>query len=154
MGCSTHLLGNVGDDIHGEKVRGLCKSSSIYLHEILTHQPTITKMRFVDNTYNHQLLRADFEKTVELSITQKESILTTLNELRPAYLVVADYNKGVLCEILIEGINKMDIKILLDTKSNKLHLFENIYLLKPNFKEFKEIIGKDIANTDVEIEKY
>ncbi|MBP7847631.1 hypothetical protein KA013_00190 [Patescibacteria group bacterium] len=60
----------------------------------------------------------------------------------------------MLDDELITQLNDLSVKIFLDTKSFKIKQFKNIYLLKPNFGEFQEIIGKKIKNTDLEIESH
>lgn len=154
MGAPTYLLGQVGDDLHAPLITQLCTNYGINLMPYTTTQPTITKTRFVETTYNQQLLRADFEEKIILSNQQQADIIATIERLQPDYLIIADYNKWVISDELIEHLNMLSVKILLDTKSYKIRQFKNIFLLKPNFKEFQEIIGQQIANTDEAIESH
>ena len=39
-------------------------------------------------------------------------------------------------------------KFLVDTKPAHIDMFQGAYLIKPNFKEFSQMIGKDIPNED------
>jgi len=44
---------------------------------------------------------------------------------------------------------------LVDTKPNNLHFFENVYLVKPNLKEFRKMIGnEELPNTDEAIKQH
>lgn len=56
-----------------------------------------------------------------------------------AYVVLSDYNKGVLDESrrIIEHINKFGCKIIVDPKTHATH-YEGAWLVKPNEKEFQE----------------
>ena len=56
-----------------------------------------------------------------------------------AYVVLSDYNKGVLDESrrIIEHINKFGCKIIVDPKTHA-HCYEGAWLVKPNEKEFQE----------------
>lgn len=153
MGCQTVLIWPIGDDVHGEIVRSLCSKYHIELIDFPTVQPTITKTRFVETTYNQQLLRADFEEKIVFTQEQKKTIIGTIRDIHPAYTIAADYNKGVLSDELISALGEVDTKLFVDTKSYKIRNYRNMFLLKPNFKEFREIIGASIPNTDQEIEK-
>lgn len=55
------------------------------------------------------------------------------------YVVLSDYNKGVLDESrrIIEHINKFGCKIIVDPKEHASH-YEGAWLVKPNEKEFQE----------------
>jgi D-beta-D-heptose 7-phosphate kinase/D-beta-D-heptose 1-phosphate adenosyltransferase len=43
---------------------------------------------------------------------------------------------------------------LVDSKPKNVELFVDTFLVKPNFKEFCEMIWKNIENSDEQIEKY
>lgn len=60
----------------------------------------------------------------------------------------------MISEKLIKELKKSNIKILVDAKPKNVEFFRDVYLVKPNFKEFCQMIGNDIENTDEEIEKY
>ena len=48
-----------------------------------------------------------------------------------------------------------DAKIFVDTKPNNLKYFENVYLIKPNLKEFRQMIGnEELPNTDEAIKEH
>lgn len=152
MGTEVVLMGHIGNDVHGQIVTDLCHTYKIKLYTFPTLQPTITKTRFVETTYNQQLLRADFEEKIMLDAEQQANIMELLNQIEPVYTIAADYNKGVLSDELIEQLGTFPTHLLVDTKSYKIQNYHNIFLLKPNFKELQEIIWKQLANTDEEIE--
>jgi rfaE bifunctional protein kinase chain/domain len=154
MGNKTLLIGQLWNDTNWSLIQHLCKQYDIQTHIFHTPQPTITKTRFVETTYNQQLLRADFEEKIYLSPQQEESIIATIQQTNAEYIIVADYNKWVISDTLIEQLNRLPHKILLDTKSYKIEQFTNIFLLKPNFKELQEIIWYLIENTDEDIESH
>ena len=55
------------------------------------------------------------------------------------YVVLSDYNKGVLDESrrIIEHLNKFGCKVIVDPKTHATH-YEGAWLVKPNEKEFQE----------------
>lgn len=154
MGNKTLLIGQLWNDTNWSLIQHLCKQYDIQTHIFHTPQPTITKTRFVETTYNQQLLRADFEEKIVMSPQQEQSIIATIQQTNAEYIIVADYNKWVISDTLIEQLNRLPHKILLDTKSYKIEQFTNIFLLKPNFKELQEIIWYRIDNTDEAIETH
>lgn len=154
MGTETLLIGQLWNDTHASSIKDLCSQCAIQTHIFHTAQPTITKTRFVETTYNQQLLRADFEEKICLRAEQEAWIIATIQQTNAEYIIVADYNKWVISDTLIEQLNRLPHKILLDTKSYKIEQFTNIYLLKPNFKELQEIIWYSIENTDEAIESH
>ncbi len=154
MGSKTVLFGNVGNDDEGFFIHELTKQSKIELVQTLTEQPTITKTRFVERTYNQQLLRVDREEPIVLTEEQETNIIKKLKQLEPKYLVISDYNKWMLSKTLIDQLSDLSFPLLVDTKPEKVAMYTNMFLLKPNFKEFKSMVGKEISNTNQDIEKY
>jgi len=122
---------------------------------------TIVKQRFVENTYHQQLLRVDYEK-IEISEDEtrrlSEDILELIKNLKPEIIVVSDYNKWIVYKNWIDNLKNFakenDILLLADSKPKNYEFFKDFYLIKPNFKEFCEIIWKQIENKDKDIEKY
>ena len=154
LGCQTVLIGHRWHDDHGDIISQLCHDFNIKLVALHTAQPTIVKRRYVETTYNQQLLRADIEQPIILSNSQEKEIICQVRDFNPEFVVISDYNKWVVSESLVQQLEKLAIKLLVDTKPQHLWMFKHIFLLKPNFKEFKEMIGEDITNTDDKIEKY
>lgn len=116
------------------------------------------KKRVIEQTYNQQLLRIDYEEVVHLDETHIDRALLTLSELKPAYLVISDYKKGVIGENLVMKVKalcaKNGTRILVDTKPKNSEFFSGAYVMKPNFREFSDIMGEDIANDNSEVEIY
>ncbi len=154
MGSETILIGNIGNDSEGAIIEQLTKQHKFELMSIITKQPTITKTRFMESKYKHHLLRVDREEPIVLTLEEETAIVNKLKELKPKYLVVSDYNKGVLSETLIDQIWELPLQLLVDTKPGKVGMYKNMFLLKPNFEEFEKMVGKVIENTNEEIEKY
>lgn len=151
--CETVLIGHLWDDAHGEIIQSLCTSYTIKTHYFITEQPTITKTRFVETTYNQQLLRADFELPIQFTDEEQRAICTLLHDMHAEFTIAADYNKGTITDMIMQKLGSIETKLFVDTKSYKIRDYKNIFLLKPNFKELREITGETIANTDTDIER-
>jgi D-beta-D-heptose 7-phosphate kinase/D-beta-D-heptose 1-phosphate adenosyltransferase len=82
-----------------------------------------------------------------------------LEEIKPELILISDYDKWIITHESVETVknyaNENNIKILVDIKPKNLELFYDVYLVKPNFKEFCEMMGTQwIENTEENIAKY
>ncbi len=154
LGETCDLIGMTGRDLHRDIFIKLCKQKNVQFFEILSNFPTITKQRFIENTYKQQLLRVDYEEKMTPTPDDEKFIFKIIENGNYEIVVISDYNKGIITENLIKELKKKNVKILVDSKPKNIEFFKDVYLVKPNFKEFCEMIGKNIENTDVEIEKH
>jgi rfaE bifunctional protein kinase chain/domain len=99
-------------------------------------------------------LRVDYEEKMNLNSKNLDKIISLVKNNNYKYIVISDYNKWIVNLKLINKLKKIDIKLLIDSKPKNVEFFKDTFLVKPNFKEFCEMIWKDIANIDSEIEKY
>lgn len=155
----VELIGILWKDDHGKKFESLCQENSIHLTSIVTGVPTITKQRFIETTYQQQLLRVDYEEKYSLSHQNNEVVIALLEQITPKYIIFSDYNKWIINKELVESVKfyaqKYDAKIFVDTKPNNIKYFEGVYLIKPNLKEFRQMIGnEELPNTEEALQKH
>jgi len=158
------LISIVAKDSNGENFSQLCTEANISLFPLFTGAPTITKTRFVNGQRKSQLLRVDCEVKIPLTDQYIEEMIDILNKRHPEFIVISDYNKGLITWDMVSSLKKFVInkwiKILVDTKPQNLQYFDWVYLIKPNFKEFCEMVGhpwmeeNEEANTDENVELY
>lgn len=146
------LISVIWDDPNGDILEGLCHRTGINFHKIIDGRPTTVKWRFVETTYDQQLLRADREEKHALQQLQQEQTTNKILELNSGILIVSDYDKWMICSEMIERIKSGTFRILVDSKPKNTPLFKGCYLIKPNFKEFAALTWSDIGNTNEEIE--
>ena len=149
----AELIGVLWRDDHGKEFESLCQDNHIHLTSVITWIPTITKQRFVETTYQQQLLRVDYENKYDMSHQDNEIISALLEKDNPQYIVFSDYNKWMINKELVDAVKlyaqENNVKIFVDTKPNNFKYFEGVYLLKPNIKEFRQMIGnEELPNTD------
>lgn len=154
LNWTCDLIWIVWNDKNAEIFTQKCKEKNINFFWQYFDVKTTTKQRFIENTYKQQLLRVDYEDYFNLPDKSVENILEIIKSKVYEIIVISDYNKWIITEKLISEIKKLWIKILVDTKPKNLKLFSDVFLVKPNFKEFSEIIWKDIENDDKEIKKH
>lgn len=157
LGQDNALIGCIGKDIAWNMFIQECHHTGITFTPVYTHFPTIMKQRFIEKTYHQQMLRVDYEEPIVLSDDQKKSVMEVIQSLKPKFLVISDYIKWTidadLVERLVKYADENAISILVDSKPKHMVMFTGVYLIKPNFKEFCEAIGKQIPNEDADVER-
>jgi len=159
LNWSADLIAMIWKDTNGKLFTTICEDENINLLPLYMDAPTITKKRFLDSQYRQQLLRVDYEKKEKISDENINNIKKLLEDINPKYILISDYNKWIVTEKMVNVIKSCSKKIwaiiLADIKPQNLELFKWIYLIKPNFKEFCEMMNiKWIENTDENIGKY
>jgi len=86
----------------------------------------------------HYITRIDNDHITDGKAVLKDILKKDFSEY--AYVILSDYNKGVLDESLkiINHLNEFDCKIIVDPKKHA-NYYEGAWLIKPNHKEFKEL---------------
>lgn len=156
---SVELISLVWTDSNGELFDRICEENNIKVNRLIMDAPTITKTRYLDSQYKQQLLRVDYEEKCDITMEQVNRLESILNDIHPDIILISDYNKWVITPLCMDAIkdyaNENNIKILADIKPQNLELFEWVFLIKPNFKEFRKMIDNPwMENTDEDIEKY
>ena len=152
------LFGIIGDDANGNNFCDLCVQSEVRFFPIVTSRPTITKRRCIETTYHQQLLRIDYESVAPLTDAEETKLLAQIPFDSLKVLVCSDYLKGIFTPSFVSNLliraKENGTLVLVDAKPKTMPLFYGAYLIKPNLKEFSEIMGENITNDDATIEKY
>ena len=98
-----------------------------------TKQPSSIKTRVICD--GHYVTRIDDDKHADSTAVLETIELHDFSEYK--YVILSDYNKGVLDESLaiIEHINKFNCKIIVDPKEYATQ-YKGAWLVKPNYSEF------------------
>ena len=108
---------------------------------------------------NQHVARIDEEDTFSLnqglSKQLEETVLQKINDGSTGAIIFSDYNKGTLTDSLLTEIIKhaknKNIPMFADIKHQRLPVYRNIDVIKPNLKEAAEMSGISIqTETDVE----
>ncbi|MBM37682.1 MAG: bifunctional heptose 7-phosphate kinase/heptose 1-phosphate adenyltransferase [Woeseia sp.] len=141
LGCSTCLIGKVGKDDAGKRLRDILDHKKIDCKFHYTDDyPTITKTRV--QSRGQQLIRFD-EENAE-NIDENEIVGTLKESISCADLVIlSDYGKGTLNNIedMIAVCNDANIPVLIDPKGNNFRRYCGASLLTPNQSEFEAVAG-------------
>jgi len=100
-----------------------------------------TKIRVFSN--NKYIFRVDDEtpKYSKETIKKKEEdLIDNILAEKYDYIVVSDYNKGAITRKVAKTIMSTGSRVIVDCKPNHFKWFKGAYLIKPNEKEFVEMV--------------
>ena len=148
LGAIPHLIGVIGDDEMGEILKDeMLRNGQIIDGLIIDkHRPTTRKTRVISDS--HHLIRIDSESKNDIDKKIEDKVLANLsliiNDIE--FIILQDYNKGVLTKSLIKKIinysEKKNKKILVDPKFENFFEFKKTYIFKPNKKEIEDAFGR------------
>lgn len=159
LNWSAELISLLWTDANWELFDRICEENNIKVHRLIMDGPTITKTRYLDSQYKQQLLRVDYQDKKDIRIEQVNRIANILDEIKPEIIVIADYNLWMVTSLSLDAIKNYaeenNIKILASIRPWHIELFIWIFLIKPDFKQFCEIMDNEwIEDTDEDIAKY
>ena len=132
------LIGRIGNDENGKKIKGILKKKKIALVNLLSKN-TIIKNRFV--TDFGQILRVDKENLVKNSRQDYEKIKNTIKKNNYSGVYVSDYQKGTIDLEVNNIINKnKNYFVFCDPKNKNLEIFKGFDFIKPNLKYVNNFI--------------
>ena len=148
LGSECDLISVIGKDENGnklEKALGDLGIPSVLIRD--SNWETIEKARIIDKKDKRRHCRIDFEEEDYNGVKQThvKEIISNVIGKNYSYIVIPDYNKGMISRELIDELKKTGIPILADTKPNHIDFFKDVYLIKPNRDEVIEMTG--IKNT-------
>jgi len=154
LGCEVVLCSVTGMDDGREMALKLLKKAEIENIELLgdKERSTLIKTRIATN--EQCLIRADEGTCTPISPFTEKKLIAKIEKLYGSCdaVLIADYDKGLLTESVIKALEKI-VKgnrkfIAIDSK--KLKAYKNIKpsLIKPNYKEFLNLVGATDAVTN------
>lgn len=142
LGAKASLLGVVGEDEAGTRVRDLAREAGINACVVADAEaPTTLKMRVLGR--QQQLLRVDFEQGPgPASLARMEDQARQLL-VQHDLLVLSDYAKGSLgqVEALIAAAREAGVPVLVDPKGHQYRRYQGATLITPNRAEMREAVG-------------
>ena len=147
LGGGVNLFGLVGKDAEARQLRALLKEEKVDGSglKVVNDRLTTRKTRVV--AHQQQVVRIDRETkpTEDLRITKRLLNAVEKNIAAADAIIVADYNKGVVTQELIEGLRALclprGIWLSLDPKPSHLLDVSGLSLITPNRSELFELAG-------------
>ena len=143
FGMDVTLVGLTGNDEASEKLSLLLSETNIKYKPIIDPKVRTTmKLRVIDK--NQQLMRIDHEdkNLSNLVLKSLKDIESSMNLFDG--IIISDYDKGMIKPIIkkiLSKANKLGIQTFIDPKGKDFSFYKNAFLLKPNQKEFEDIVG-------------
>jgi len=147
LGGIPVLFGVIGDDSAGIDLMRLLTEKKFEKFGIYVdkNRPTTLKTRII--AHNQHVVRADFEKTDDISDELAAQLVKKIHSLMGELngIIIQDYNKGIITKSLIKQVIglalKHDCLIAVDPKFNNFFEYKNVTLLKPNIAETQNALG-------------
>jgi rfaE bifunctional protein kinase chain/domain len=142
LGAQASVIGVVGDDFAGERIRSSVRAKSALQTDaelvIDTSRPTTIKTRII--AQNQMVVRADREHRTPVNGQTEDLIISAVKAaIENAHaLIVSDYDKGVvtpriLSEVLPAAYGR--IPVLIDPKMRNFDAYHPATLVTPNHHE-------------------
>ncbi|MGB6009142.1 D-glycero-beta-D-manno-heptose-7-phosphate kinase [Castellaniella sp.] len=151
LGAQVGLLGIIGADEAGARVRSLIRDAGIRdnLVEDADGMDTTLKMRVLGR--QQQLLRVDFEQGPGASALQGLEAGLRAGLADYDLLVLSDYAKGALgqVETLIRMARDAGVPVLVDPKGHRYKRYVGATLVTPNRSEMQDAVGRWDSEDDL-----
>jgi len=133
LGPNVTCVAAIGKDKAGSIIHKELKKLNVSKKIIETDEVTTQKIRIVANQGHTQIVRVDKEeiKPVKLGEFKIENDFDVI--------VISDYAKGMITADLMSKIKKLDAPIIADPKPSNMWLYNDIFMITPNKKEYDEI---------------
>ena len=152
IGAAPVLLGLVGDDEPGARVRQLLVAEGV--EDALIVAPglqTTVKMRAIGR--QQQLLRLDFEGQPSQAVMADKQAAFHERLTLASVVVLSDYGKGALGQAqgLITSARVLGKRVLVDPKGEDYTRYAGATLLTPNYGEFVQAAGRPSSESDMAV---
>lgn len=154
LGAKAHILGVVGDDGIGRRLREAMAAEGIKVDGLMTMtgRPTTLKTRIIGQ--NQQMIRIDREQTEIPDVSTIKAIQKQLKNYGKNLqgIVVSDYAKGVVCKDILEPLIKSFKRdgrfVAVDPKLKNFYLYEGATIITPNAREAEAALGRVFETDD------
>jgi len=154
LGANVTLIGALGNDQAGERVRELCRQSGISTKSILTlpDRRTTRKLRILSQS--QQLLRIDWEDRHVFSQAESQALINNALLSSPSdATILSDYAKGVVSASVITELTREQRRpigpVVIDPKNRDFSRYRGAHVLTPNLRELSESMGQSLSLADV-----
>tara|TARA_B100000029_G_scaffold75829_1_gene67560 strand:+ start:3293 stop:4201 length:909 start_codon:yes stop_codon:yes gene_type:complete len=139
LGADVTCVGNVGNDIWGQKLLSILRNEGIKteLIEVIDNHPTTLKQRIYSD--GKQVARLDTEKIMNW---QSSSNIEKDYDI----IILSDYNKGVLNSSWI-NINDL-ANVIIDPKKDSFIHYKDATIVTPNLNELEKASDIDIKDNE------
>lgn len=155
LGAEALICSVIGTDAPGDRLEGQLQERGLTCEGLIRSSTRITTIKERIIAGSQQVVRVDTEMDKLITDQERDDLIAKAKELIPSCHVVIfeDYDKGVLSPEAIAEItafaNVLNIPTVVDPKKRNFMDYHNTTLFKPNLKELREGLKKEI-NVDNE----
>ncbi len=157
LGASVSMLSVTGNDEDAKQLQQLLQSKDIKTDFLLSSSKRITTNKTRIISRNQQMMRVDTETTADLGYEDENRLILALQTFiaqeKPDVIILEDYNKGVLTELVIKKTIELckhhGIITAVDPKRKNFFAYTGVDIFKPNLKEVKDALNIIASGTDV-----
>jgi D-beta-D-heptose 7-phosphate kinase/D-beta-D-heptose 1-phosphate adenosyltransferase len=154
LGGKGAICGVIGRDVMGAQLLTLLEDINSPISGVMhcDDRPTTKKTRVI--AQSQQVVRFDREVTGPLPAEVIARICAFLDENIGSFqaVVVSDYNKGVICQAIVEHLRTLrrrhPIPMVVDPKPGHSEFFKGATLITPNNLEAEQMSGIRIIDSD------
>lgn len=154
LGAACSVVGAVGDDYAGDRLRGALETAGISPAGLVVTpgRPTTVKTRVL--VRHQQVARYDRESAAYAEHDAEEALADAVHRLAADASVVAaeDYNKGVLSERVIDAAmgrdGTHDRPVVVDPKARHFFDYHGATVFKPNLVELSAALREPVRPDD------
>ncbi len=146
LGAKASVLSVTGNDDDGHALQKMFTEAGIDTSFMLQSSKRITtnKIRVIGR--NQQMMRLDHEVTGDLGYEDENRLILAVQHYiaqeKPQVIILEDYNKGVLTELVIQKVIDLchhhNIITAVDPKRKNFFAYKGVDIFKPNLKEAME----------------
>lgn len=143
LGASIFVASVVDCGMTGKQILSKLNDLNVNTFIEKEHQKTSSKKTRIFSSTGQQLLRIDKETTDPIKTSSEKNILFNVNTIIEKNnidaIIISDYNKGVLTDMLTRWIislaNQKNIPTIVDPKSDDFYKYRGASIITPNEKE-------------------
>lgn len=145
--AKTEILGVIGDDDAGKKLKKLLGQQGIGCAGVLRSSRCITSIKTRIVAHQQQVVRVDRETRCDLDTKLTVNLIKVIEARLPETdaIIIGDYAKGVVTQTLLNELKircrDRGIWVSLDPKPSHLLDLKGLSLITPNRKEAFELAG-------------
>ncbi len=146
LGAKASVISVTGNDDDGHALQKMFTQQGIDTAFLLQSNKRITtnKIRVIGR--NQQMMRLDQEDTGNLGYEDENRLILAVQHYiaqeKPQVIIIEDYNKGVLTELVIQKVIDLcrhnNIITAVDPKRKNFFAYKGVDIFKPNLKEAME----------------
>lgn len=152
LGANCSLAGRIAKDQAGKDLKEKLRHWKIE-HSLIFEDARVTTRKTRIMQHEHQMLRIDDEDISESDVYSQKTQCKSINDFielnKPDLIILQDYNKGFISELLIESVlakaNDMQIPIAVDPKEKHFFHYKNVQIFKPNLRETEQALHQKIS---------